>query len=362
MRKRRVSWLGLVGMVGVVAALLPLALARADFGTNWTALFYNNPSLSDAPVVTQTNLPGVNFNWGSGSPAAGVNADDFSARFTSTQTFAGGTYDFVVTADDGVRVQIDGQMVLDRFYARPLTTDRFTQTLTPGAHSLTVEYFEDGDQAQVQFQWFLTSPAAQPTAFVPPVIVPTFILTPGVVPTLGPVVTATPSGPQAIIAYVRALALRTGPYLGATYVTRIDRTQPSYNVLGRNDSEGIYNWYLIQTSDGRQGWGSGRYLDLNVEISQVPEMTSIFDQINDAPDIGVVAIPRSVMVLRQYPSTRARDIGRIGYGEYTQLIGRTVQANIDQWYQVRQVSTGLVGWIYAPWVTVHGEIRQVPIR
>ncbi len=68
------------------------------------------------------------------------------------------------------------------------------------------------------------------------------------------------------------------------------------------------------------------------------------------------------MILRQYPSTRASEIGRIDYGEYTQLIGRTVQANIDQWYQVRQVSTGLVGWIYAPWVTVRGEIRQVPIR
>ncbi len=362
MRKRSGGWLGLVGMVGVVLALLPLALAKADFGTNWTALFYNNPSLSDAPVVTQSSLPGVNFNWGSGSPAAGVNSDDFSARFTSTQTFAGGSYDFVVTADDGVRVLIDGQLVLDRFYARPLTTDRFSQTLTPGAHSLTVEYFEDGDQAQVQFQWFQTSAPVQPTAILPPVIVPTFILTPGVVPTFGPTPSPTPSGPQAIISYVRALALRTGPYLGATYVTRIDRSQPSYNVLGRNNSEGVYNWYLIQTGDGRQGWGSGRYLDLTVDVNQVPEISSIFDQINDAPDIGVVAIPRSVMILRQYPSTRASEIGRIGYGEYTQLIGRTVQANIDQWYQVRQVSTGLVGWIYAPWVTVHGEIHQVPIR
>jgi hypothetical protein len=362
MRTWRGNLLGLVGILSVLLALLPLAPARADFGTNWTALFYNNTNLSGGPVVTQSGLPGVNFNWGSGSPASGVNNDQFSARFTATQTFAGGTYDFVVTADDGVRVLIDGQMVLDRFYARPVTTDRFTQTLTPGAHSLTVEYFEEGDQAQIQFQWFLTSPAVQPTAFVPPVIVPTFVLTPGVVVTAGPTPSPTPMGPQATISFVRALALRTGPYLGATYVTRIDRSYPSYNVIGRNDSEGVYNWYLIQTPDGRQGWGSGRYLDLDVDISQVPVLTSVFDQINDAPDIGVVAIPRSVMVLRQYPSTRARDIGRIGYGEYTQLIGRTVQANIDQWYQVRQVSTGLVGWVYAPWVTVHGEIKQVPIR
>jgi hypothetical protein len=361
MVKQMRGWFSLAAMLTLVAALLSPALARADFGTNWTAVFFNTPNLTEGAVLTQTNLNGVNFNWGSGSPAPEVNSDNFSARFTSTQTFAGGTYDFVVTSDDGVRVYIDGQMVLDRFYARPLTTDRFTQILTPGAHSLVVEYVEIGDQAEISFQWFQTSTPVQPTA-VPPVIVPTIIVTPAVIPTLGPVITATPSGPQATISFVRALALRTGPYLGATYVTRIDRTYPSYTVLGRNNSEGVYNWYLIQTPDGRQGWGSGRYLDVSVDIEQIPVLTSVFDEINNAPDIGVVTIPRSVMILRQYPSTRAAEIGRIGYGEYTQLIGRTVQARIDQWYQVRQVSTGLVGWIYAPWVTVHGEINQVPIR
>lgn len=361
MQTRTTRWLGLAAGLALVVALLPSFRARADFGVNWTALFYNNPSLSDAPLVTQTNVPGINFNWGAGSPAPEINSDNFSARFSSTQTFAGGTYDFVVTADDGVRVFIDGQLVLDRFYARPVTTDRFTQTLAPGAHSLVVEYFEQTDQAQIQFQWFLTTPAVQPTA--PVVIVPTsFVATPFFATPLGPTPEPTPSGPQATIHFVRALALRTGPYLGATYITRIDRTYPSYNVLARNDSEGMYNWYLIQTPDGRQGWASGRYLDLSVDISEVPVQGSVFDEINDTPHIGVVAIPRAVMVLRQYPSSRANDIGRIGYGEYVELIGRTVQANIDQWYQVRQSATGLVGWIYAPWVTVHGEVKQVPIR
>ncbi len=135
-----------------------------------------------------------------------------------------------------------------------------------------------------------------------------------------------------------------------------------YAVLARNRSEGVYNWYLVQTPDGRQGWASGRYLDLNVDVSTVPEQGSIFDEINNAPDIGVVAIPRANMVLRQYPSIRAQDIGRIGYGEPVQLIGRTVQASIDRWYQVRRGSTGEVGWIDAAWVTVRGEINQVPIR
>src|SRR5690606_29572196 len=146
------------GGLGVLAALIiVLAGAQgvlAEYGVNWTAQFFNNPSLSGDPVLTQTGLNGINFNWGSGSPAPEVPADRFSARFSSAQNFAGGTYEFVVTSDDGVRVTIDGQIVLDRFYARPRTTDRFTHTLTPGIHSLVVEYFEEGDQASIEFQWF----------------------------------------------------------------------------------------------------------------------------------------------------------------------------------------------------------------
>ncbi|MFO7323860.1 MAG: PA14 domain-containing protein [Chloroflexota bacterium] len=361
MRHNNWHWL-LACMVALLAlAVLPAEPARAEFGTNWTVEFFNNTNLSGPPVLTQSGLPGVNFDWGTGSPAPGVNSDGFSARFSSVQAFAGGTYDFVVTSDDGVRLLIDGQIVLDRFYARPVTTDRFTHVLTPGNHSLVVEYFEESDQAQIQVQWFQTSPPAGGGVIITPVFIPQ--TTPFFMPTpVMPTAVPTPSGPQATITFVRGLALRTGPYLGASMITVLTRDVPSYPVLARNRSEGVYNWYLLQTPDGRQGWASGRYLDINVDVNEIPEQGSIFDEINDAPHIGVVAIPRANMVLRQYPSVRAQDIGRVGYGEMVELIGRTVQAGIDQWYHVRKGSTGEVGWIYAPWVTVRGEINQVPIR
>ncbi len=338
----------------LVLTLLPSALVRADFGTNWTAQYYDNKDLSGDPVQTDNGINGINFNWGSGKPISKVDSDKFSIRYTSTQTFGQGTYEFILSSDDGARIFIDGNLVLDRFVSRPLTTDRFQQTLSAGDHSLKVEYFENTDNASIQFQWFLVSAATTPVV----------VLTPGVgtvVTPAGPAATIAPSGPQASLTFVRGLALRTGPYLGATMITTLTR-DTTYNVLGRNRSEGIYNWYLIQTSDGRQGWASGRYLDLNVDVNAVPEVGSVFDTINDAPDIGALAIPRAVMILRKGPSVRAEEIGKIGYGEVVQLIGRTVQANTNQWFQVRRPSTGEVGWIYAPWVTAKGEINQVPIR
>jgi hypothetical protein len=110
----------------------------------------------------------------------------------------------------------------------------------------------------------------------------------------------------------------------------------------------------------RQGWASGRFLQLNVDPLSLPTQGSIFDQIDNAPDRNAFAIPRAVMNLRARPSDRSPIIGSIPWGDVTSLIGRTVQAGINRWYQVRY--NGVVGWIAAPWVTVNGEIYSVPIR
>lgn len=346
MPKRR-STLMLAVLLLLLGTLTSMVLGQSGLGTGWTAQYFNNTTLAGGPVYTETLPTGINANWGTGSPNPLVPVDNFSARFTSVQLFTPGTYEFVVASDDGVRVYIDNVLVLDRFIGRVLTTDRFQQTLTAGSHSLTVEYVEFIDQAAVQFQWFLIS-----TGTLTPVA--------GIVPTpFGtPAPTAVYTGPAATVVGVRGLALRTGPYLGASYITALPG-QTSYPVLARNRDEGVYNWYLLQVGE-RRGWASGRYLQLNVDINSLPLQGSVFDEFADPPDIGVIAIPRAVMNLRARPSTRSPQIGSIPWGATTSLVGRTVQAGIDQWYQVRY--NGQVGWIAAPWVTVRGERFNVPVR
>lgn len=125
-----------------------------EFGTDWTAHYFNNTTLSGEPVYTEMLPTGINVNWGTGSPNAAVATDNWSARITSTQVFNEATYEFVVSSDDGVRVFIDGSLVWDRFIARVLTTDRFQVGMTAGTHQLTVEYLELVDQAALQFQYF----------------------------------------------------------------------------------------------------------------------------------------------------------------------------------------------------------------
>ncbi len=360
MSRRSVTTSGIMAVMFALFAMLLMVLSltfvqaapaeQAQFGTNWTGFFFNNTTVSGDPVYSQIFPSGVNINWGTSSPAPGVvNEDGWSARFDSVQLFNQGTYEFVVASDDGVRVFIDNVLVWDRFVPRVLTTDRFQQTLTAGTHAIRVEFVEFADQAALQFQWFQVSGIPGPGT-------PTF--PGGVVP---PGTTAVPAGCTttcATVTGVRGLALRTGPYLGASFITTLTDGS-TYTVLARNRDEGIYNWYKLQVGE-RVGWASGRYLTLNVDINLVPTQGSIFDEIDGASEYGVFAYPRAVMNIRRRPSIRTARVGSMPWGAPAQVIGRTIQAGIPRWYQVRY--EGIVGWIDARWVTVRGEINAVPIR
>jgi hypothetical protein len=164
----------------VVLAFIQSKVVQADFGTNWTATMFPSTNLTGTGVPV-AGINAINFNWGNNSPIInGVSitncpssptcVDNFSIRFTSSQSFTAGKYQFVVAADDTVRVLIDGAIVLDKFSptsGRPLTTDTFIITLTSGTHNITVEYNEFIDQAAIQVQWFKTTAVATATPSAP---------------------------------------------------------------------------------------------------------------------------------------------------------------------------------------------------
>lgn len=120
----------------------------------WLAEYFNNPSLTGTPVFS-TNVPHVRFNWGYGSPNANVVfADGFSARFSSRQTFAAGTYRFVARSDDGVRVYIDGNRVIDEWRDQSYRTFISGDVaVAAGDHDIRVEYYDNTQLAAVQVYW-----------------------------------------------------------------------------------------------------------------------------------------------------------------------------------------------------------------
>ncbi|OGO05453.1 MAG: hypothetical protein A2Y73_00440 [Chloroflexi bacterium RBG_13_56_8] len=141
---RRMLRIGLLVVILLpsLALLGSSAVADTVVPATWTAEYYNNTLLADAPGVVR-NDASINFDWGSGSPGAGINADNFSVRWTSSVYFSvSQSYNFYATVDDGVRIWVDGSLVLDKWYPQSRTTHTATKWLAAGTHQVRVEYFE----------------------------------------------------------------------------------------------------------------------------------------------------------------------------------------------------------------------------
>ncbi len=121
-------------------------------GKDYTADYFNNNSLSGTPAVTQ-HVPKVDFNWDTGSPAAGINPDNFSARFTGSRFFAEGNYTLTISCDDGCRLFIDDQLIINAWWDHVVQDFTATKYLTEGDHALRVEYYERGGGAIMHFNY-----------------------------------------------------------------------------------------------------------------------------------------------------------------------------------------------------------------
>jgi len=128
---------------------------------SFTGCYYNNIMLAGAPVLTRVD-PIINFNWGSAAPSATLTPYNFSVRWQGNFPFNQGMYSFTITASDGVRVSIDGEMILDRWRDQAATTYTLRRFMNSGSHLVTVDYYERTGTSLVQFSWKSDSPPQAP--------------------------------------------------------------------------------------------------------------------------------------------------------------------------------------------------------
>ncbi len=118
------------------------------------AQYWNNMTLSGNPALERVDLS-VDFLWGSGSPSSSVNVDGFSARWTGVVVpAAAGNYTFYVSSDDGVRLWVNGVLLIDEWVNRG-TTENSASILLPAGQpaDIRLEYFENTGDAEVRFSW-----------------------------------------------------------------------------------------------------------------------------------------------------------------------------------------------------------------
>jgi hypothetical protein len=126
---------------------------------NWYAEYFANVSLSGAPALTRYEA-GLNFDWGGGSPGAGIPNDNFSARFTRDEWFEGGTYRFSYRSDDGLRLWINDALIIDDWRDRDASWSVVDHYVARGTHRVRVEYYERGGNAALQVGWERTTGGA----------------------------------------------------------------------------------------------------------------------------------------------------------------------------------------------------------
>ncbi len=123
--------------------------------------YFNNMTLTGSPILTRCETA-INYNWGAVGPGNGVNVDNFSARWTGNHNFIAGNYTFTATADDGVRVYLDGTQKISGWIDQSATTYTSTNDVSGGIHQIKVEYYENGYDAISEFSWIQNSTNPNP--------------------------------------------------------------------------------------------------------------------------------------------------------------------------------------------------------
>lgn len=151
---------------GYAIRFVPITVAT----TGLTATYWDNSDFT-GPTFSRVD-PNVNFNWGYGSPAPAIAADTFSARWTGVlHPSIKGDYLLSTKSDDGVRLWIDNQLLIDDWTPHALKEDHVTFHLDAGrSYAIRVEYFERAGGATVSLSWSGPGIALQPipqSAFTP---------------------------------------------------------------------------------------------------------------------------------------------------------------------------------------------------
>jgi fibronectin type 3 domain-containing protein len=145
--------------------------------------YYDNLDFTNLKL-TRTD-PKVDFSWGSGSPDPSIGPDTFSVRWSGqVKADHTQTYTFYTTTNDGARLWVNGQQIINR-WSDGIATNTGTISLQAGQwHSITMEYYEGVNTASAKLEY--SSPST------PRQVVPTDHLRPEAPPdTTAPTVSST---------------------------------------------------------------------------------------------------------------------------------------------------------------------------
>jgi GH43 family beta-xylosidase len=129
-------------------------------GTGLTGQYFHN---EDFTGLADERTEAVNFNWGSTSPVPGLDADNYSVRWTGqVEALHSETYMFYTTSNQGVRLWVNGQLLVDNWEPHNSETDTATIALVAGQkYDIRLDYYEQFGSANMTLEWSSASQSRQ---------------------------------------------------------------------------------------------------------------------------------------------------------------------------------------------------------
>ncbi len=154
------TWaLSLLLLLLLLLLSLPAAVGAQNSQAGWQATYWNNIDLSGDPVLRifesdQGSNPSLDRNWGTWRPWPQVETDQFSARWERTLTLQPGRYRFTGTADDGMRVFVNGVKIIDEWQNTVVRAyTGYADVPREGPVTIVVEYYEFTNDAVAKLTW-----------------------------------------------------------------------------------------------------------------------------------------------------------------------------------------------------------------
>nr|CEL18157.1 putative large secreted protein [Kibdelosporangium sp. MJ126-NF4]CTQ90613.1 putative large secreted protein [Kibdelosporangium sp. MJ126-NF4] len=150
------------GQVPTAACANTVPRSHTGYDENVNGLsvaYYENTTLAGAPKVHATGVGTPDgtlvSGWGT-NPPPGLTGDIFSARFTGEIVFpAAGNYTLRVLADDGIRMWLDDQLVMDDWrHTEQAWRQAVVRSDGPGSvKRIRLDYFDDLGFAKLELHW-----------------------------------------------------------------------------------------------------------------------------------------------------------------------------------------------------------------
>jgi uncharacterized repeat protein (TIGR03806 family) len=139
---------------------------QGQYFANTTSAAFANAGYKGTPTLTRVD-PTINFNWGTTAPDPSIGLTVYCVRWTgSIQPQFNETYTFSTTTDDGVRLLVNGQLLVNEWVDQgPTTWSGQIKLNAQQRYNIEMDYYQNGGGAVAQLQW--SSPSTGPATIVP---------------------------------------------------------------------------------------------------------------------------------------------------------------------------------------------------